>query len=108
MQSLGTINGSEQDTLLRALPSRWEKLGDMVLLPATAFTECEWAALAKEELWSAVASGLGARRLGRQASIASTGTRSVPPIQMDSGGFPLTCIYRHQGWAGVRGVIFKT
>ncbi|KAG2492262.1 hypothetical protein HYH03_009502 [Edaphochlamys debaryana] len=76
--------------LLASLPTRWERLGDLVLLPAGAFADPGWAQAlggstegAKGEgeeavlvpLWRAVAAALGAERLARQAPVANTGTR---------------------------------
>nr|GMC77290.1 tRNA wybutosine-synthesizing protein 2/3/4 [Ipomoea batatas] len=60
--------------LLEQLPSRWERLGDIVVLPMTCFKDPEWDSIG-EELWCAVAKSLGARRLARQGRVAPTGTR---------------------------------
>eukprot|EP00897_Mesotaenium_endlicherianum_P005054 jgi/Mesen1/4577/ME000232S03841 len=65
--------------LLRAgweeeLPSRWERLGDMVILPAGSLTSARWQALG-DDLWVAIASALNAKRVARQAPVANTGTR---------------------------------
>ncbi|CAA3008333.1 tRNA wybutosine-synthesizing 2 3 4 [Olea europaea subsp. europaea] len=60
--------------LLEQLPSRWERLGDIVVLPVTSFKDPLWDSVGKE-LWPLVAKSLGALRLARQAEIAQTGTR---------------------------------
>ncbi|KAJ4980614.1 hypothetical protein NE237_031451 [Protea cynaroides] len=60
--------------LLEQLPTRWERLGDIVVLPVSSFSDPAWD-LIGDELWSIVAKSLGARRLGRQGRIAPTGTR---------------------------------
>lgn len=60
--------------LLEQLPTRWERLGDIVVLPITSFKDSAWDTIGSE-LWSAVAQTLGARRLARQGRVASTGTR---------------------------------
>lgn len=60
--------------LLEELPSRWERLGDIVVLPVTSFKDSAWD-LIGQELWLIVAKSLGANRLARQGRIAPTGTR---------------------------------
>ncbi|XP_009607250.1 tRNA wybutosine-synthesizing protein 2/3/4 [Nicotiana tomentosiformis] len=60
--------------LLEELPSRWERLGDIVVLPVTSFKDSAWD-LIGQELWFIVAKSLGAHRLARQGRIAPTGTR---------------------------------
>lgn len=60
--------------LLEQLPSRWERLGDIVVLPVSSFKDPAWNTLG-DELWTVVAKSLGARRLARQGPIAPTGTR---------------------------------
>ncbi|KMT04175.1 hypothetical protein BVRB_8g186230 [Beta vulgaris subsp. vulgaris] len=60
--------------LLEQLPTRWERLGDIIVLPVTSFRDPAWDTIGSE-LWSAVAKTLGARRLARQDHVASTGTR---------------------------------
>ncbi|XP_021766875.1 tRNA wybutosine-synthesizing protein 2/3/4-like [Chenopodium quinoa] len=62
------------EELLDQLPTRWERLGDIVVLPITSFRDPAWDTIGSE-LWSAVAQTLGARRLARQGRVASTGTR---------------------------------
>ncbi|KAL6656615.1 hypothetical protein ACP70R_004395 [Stipagrostis hirtigluma subsp. patula] len=60
--------------LLEQLPSRWETLGDIVILPKTCFKDPFWESVS-EELWPLVAKSLGARRLARQGKIMPNGTR---------------------------------
>ncbi|KAL8461431.1 hypothetical protein ACS0TY_032776 [Phlomoides rotata] len=60
--------------LIGQLPSRWERLGDIVVLPVTSFKDQVWN-LIGEELWPLVARALGTQRLARQGRIADTGTR---------------------------------
>lgn len=58
---------------LRAqIPCKWERLGDIALLPSQSFASPVWASLGSE-LWEAVAAALGVARLARQSSIANTG-----------------------------------
>lgn len=58
--------------LLLELPSRWEKLGDLALLPRTSMTSAHWGCLA-QPLWEAIANALGVRRLAMQAPVADAG-----------------------------------
>ncbi|XP_050367895.1 tRNA wybutosine-synthesizing protein 2/3/4 [Argentina anserina] len=60
--------------LLEELPTRWERLGDIVVLPVTSFKNPLWDSIA-EELWPIVAKSVNATRLARQGCVASTGTR---------------------------------
>lgn len=54
---------------------RWEKLGDLVLIPADSACDPRWSQLVGDmtAMWQALAGALGAARLARQAPIASTG-----------------------------------
>ncbi|KAJ4828742.1 hypothetical protein Tsubulata_025157 [Turnera subulata] len=60
--------------LLEQLPARWERLGDIAILPVTCFKDQVWDSIG-EELWPIIAKTLGSRRLARQGRVASTGTR---------------------------------
>ncbi|CAL9096891.1 unnamed protein product [Musa acuminata var. zebrina] len=60
--------------LLEQIPARWEHLGDIIVLPKTAFMDPRWDSVG-EELWPIVAKSLGAQRLARQGRILPTGTR---------------------------------
>ncbi|XP_074307515.1 tRNA wybutosine-synthesizing protein 2/3/4-like [Silene latifolia] len=62
------------EEILDQLPTRWERLGDIAVLPITSFRDPAWDTLGME-LWDAVAKTLGAHRLARQGRVASTGTR---------------------------------
>ncbi|BBN02828.1 tRNA wybutosine-synthesizing protein 3 [Marchantia polymorpha subsp. ruderalis] len=61
-------------SLLQELPKKWERLGDLVVLPAGSLTSSVWSSLG-EQVWRAIAMSLSANRLARQASVAATGTR---------------------------------
>lgn len=84
--------------LMEQLPTRWERLGDIVVLPMTSFKDSVWDSLGNE-LWSTVAESLGARRLARQGRISPTGTR-------DSG---LEILVGDNGWVDHRenGVLYS-
>lgn len=60
--------------MLKQLPVRWERLGDIVVLPVTSFRDPRWDSVA-ENLWPIVAKSLNASRLARQGRILPTGTR---------------------------------
>lgn len=60
--------------LLKQLPTRWERLGDIVVLPVSSFKDPAWDSIG-DELWPMVAKSLGAQRLARQGRVAPTGTR---------------------------------
>ncbi len=69
--------------LLSELPTRWEKLGDLALLPRTCMASPDWDSLG-QPLWRTVASALGVERLAMQAPVANTGhcssIRSAPKL----------------------------
>lgn len=69
MKELLIRNSLPTDSLMKDVPSRWEILGDMALLPATAFASREWESLHGQNLWELVADSLKVRRLARQNEI---------------------------------------
>lgn len=74
------------------VPSKWERLGDLVLLPADSFRAPEWAAQG-DTLWAAVTAALGADRLVRQAPIANTGEAFIPYLESaESSGSSPVCL----------------
>ncbi|XP_065878046.1 tRNA wybutosine-synthesizing protein 2/3/4 isoform X2 [Euphorbia lathyris] len=62
------------EELLDQLPTRWERLGDILVLPVTCFKDPSWD-LVGEELWPTIARSLNASRLARNGRVAPTGTR---------------------------------
>nr|Q8H4D4.1 RecName: Full=tRNA wybutosine-synthesizing protein 2/3/4; Includes: RecName: Full=tRNA wybutosine-synthesizing protein 3 homolog; Short=tRNA-yW-synthesizing protein 3; AltName: Full=tRNA(Phe) 7-((3-amino-3-carboxypropyl)-4-demethylwyosine(37)-N(4))-methyltransferase; Includes: RecName: Full=tRNA wybutosine-synthesizing protein 2 homolog; Short=tRNA-yW-synthesizing protein 2; AltName: Full=tRNA(Phe) (4-demethylwyosine(37)-C(7)) aminocarboxypropyltransferase [Oryza sativa Japonica Group]BAC20692. len=60
--------------LLEQLPTRWETLGDIIVLPKTCFKDPLWESV-RDDLWPLVAKSLGAQRLARQGKITPNGTR---------------------------------
>lgn len=65
------------------LPTKWERLGDLVILSEEAFNSVRWTEVLshvseaqKTNLWQAVARSLGGARLARQAQILDNITRS--------------------------------
>ena len=65
---------SEQQTaaLLAELPLKWEKLGDLALLPHHCMMSPSWPSLIPN-VWEVVCHALRVRRLARQAPVANTG-----------------------------------
>ena len=61
-------NGADS-YLLESLPKRWEKFADVVLLPRNAFTEEGWNQINGPALWSAIASALKVKRVGKIGEI---------------------------------------
>uniref|UniRef100_A0A0D9WZF5 tRNA wybutosine-synthesizing protein 2/3/4 n=1 Tax=Leersia perrieri TaxID=77586 RepID=A0A0D9WZF5_9ORYZ len=60
--------------LLEQLPTRWETLGDITVLPKTCFKDPLWESV-RGDLWPLVAKSLGAQRIARQGKITPNGTR---------------------------------
>jgi tRNA wybutosine-synthesizing protein 3 len=66
--------------LLSELPKKWEKLGDLILLPQTAFSSEKWLSIIFEEnqlsLWRCIARALKVERIGKQKFIKGDVIRS--------------------------------
>ncbi|GMH05308.1 hypothetical protein Nepgr_007148 [Nepenthes gracilis] len=84
--------------LLDQLPTRWERLGDVIILPVNSFRDPVWNTMGNE-LWHAVARSFGTLRLARQGRITPSGTR-------DSG---LELLVGDDGWVEHRenGIIYS-
>ena len=74
---LSSYQEMELQSLLSNLPKKWELLGDLVILPESAFESSEWSeyieSLSPLEMlgfWQEVAQSLGGTRLARQHPIA--------------------------------------
>jgi tRNA G37 N-methylase Trm5 len=72
------FESSEEDTetLSKELPRKWQRLGNIVVLPETAFASKEWNEILKQRseeelqhLWQLIAQSLGGKRLARQHPI---------------------------------------
>uniref|UniRef100_A0A0E0EBY0 tRNA wybutosine-synthesizing protein 2/3/4 n=1 Tax=Oryza meridionalis TaxID=40149 RepID=A0A0E0EBY0_9ORYZ len=73
--------------LLEQLPTRWETLGDIIVLPKTCFKDPLWESI-RDDLWPLVAKSLGAQRLARQGKITPNGTRdSTLELLMGNDGW---------------------
>jgi tRNA G37 N-methylase Trm5 len=69
------VSDEAAKSVVRSLPKRWEKLGDIVLLAtSTAFDECVGALTPAQQqsLWKALAGALSASRLGVQGRIETS------------------------------------
>ena len=68
------------DDLLSEIPKKWEKLGDLILLPQTAFCSEKWISIISEEnqlsLWKCIAEALKVERIGIQKYIKGDVIRS--------------------------------
>lgn len=80
---LSSFQEVEVQSLLSNLPKKWELLGDLVILPETAFESGDWGEfiqrLSASELlqfWQDIAQSLGGNRLARQHPIAKDTHRS--------------------------------
>ena len=66
--------------LLSKLPTKWEKLGDLILLPETAFSSEKWTSIISQEnqlsLWKCVAEALKVERIGKQKHVSDDIIRS--------------------------------
>ena len=66
--------------LLSELPTKWEKLGDLILLPETAFSSEKWLSIISQEnqltLWKCVAEALKVERIGKQKQVSDDIMRS--------------------------------
>ena len=77
------------DRLLATLPSKWEKLGDLAMLPSESLPEAALAAAAPDasqqrEIWGVVRAGLGVQRLARQAAVDSGVMRQSRAVLLDA------------------------
>ncbi|KAG7517654.1 hypothetical protein JOB18_013498 [Solea senegalensis] len=69
------------EELRRNLPRSFQKHGDLVLLGDGCFSLPLWKKMDVQQLWSAVAKGLGAKRLAKMSRISKDGFRS-PVVTM--------------------------
>ena len=64
----------EKLELLNQIPSRWEKLGDMLLIPENSFNSDTWKEILPildKEIWKIFCQVLGVSKIGRQKKIRS-------------------------------------
>nr|CAB3267259.1 tRNA wybutosine-synthesizing protein 2 homolog [Phallusia mammillata] len=72
------------EELSSSLPKRWEKHGDMIMLPQACFNPELWNSLDQSKLWDLVADTLKVKRLARQTIITDDGYRT-PKVVMLKG-----------------------
>lgn len=87
MDKLGNYlcqSGAENE-LLKAVPSKWEKHGDLILLPTNSFTG--WEDLSGAELWGIVANSLGGKRLGIKGEISGSERRPDVKLLLGKDGW---------------------
>ncbi|XP_069134103.1 tRNA wybutosine-synthesizing protein 2 homolog [Argopecten irradians] len=74
---VGTICGLMGDisTLVKDIPTHWERHGDLVVFPVNTFTHPTWQSWGPR-LWQAVATSLRCSRLAQKGTISSNGYRS--------------------------------
>ena len=80
MDNLGDFLGEKggKKELLNSAPSKWEKHGDLILLPSDSFSG--WDNLAGTELWRLVTNSLGGKRLGIKGEIS--GSKRRPDVKL--------------------------
>ncbi|CAJ0582665.1 unnamed protein product, partial [Mesorhabditis spiculigera] len=76
--------GLWNDDMQRDLPKKWEKHGNMIVFPQTAFQHNNWRLIGRE-LWEIVARALSIERLGRKRLIANDEERT-PHVDVLYGG----------------------
>lgn len=73
-QLLPSVGGDARE-LLSQIPKRWEKHGDLVVLPSTAFTDPAWERLGAR-LWRVCCGALGCNRIARDGPVSADGYRT--------------------------------
>jgi tRNA wybutosine-synthesizing protein 3 len=80
------------------LPSKWEKLGDLALLPAGCFaSDAVWTPAVCRQLYPLVAAALGVTRLARQAEVGAGPKRESRAIMLwdvEVGLAVRSCMFR--------------
>ncbi|XP_039262093.2 tRNA wybutosine-synthesizing protein 2 homolog isoform X1 [Styela clava] len=79
-----------QSDLEKDLPKKWEKHGDLILLPQNCFTNPEWHEIDQRALWEAVAQHFGVERIAKKDRICSDGHRT-PQVSLLKGEDPWVC-----------------
>lgn len=79
IDSFGAILGST--SFSHDLPKKWEKHGNLVLLPESCFTMEIWQKIDENDLWSKVAKHFGVARIAKKGRICSDGHRT-PQVDM--------------------------
>ncbi len=75
----------------KTIPQKWEKLGDLVLLPNGSFNN--WGELLGESLWLKVADALGAKRVAKKGEIS--GPERRPQVELLLGNHGMVSHREH-------------
>ena len=78
IEQLLTEFGLETHELLEDIPTKWERLGSLILFPMDAFTGEKWEVLLErcgDQMWEQCCAALGSKAIGRQQPVAKTKTR---------------------------------
>ncbi|XP_054706976.1 tRNA wybutosine-synthesizing protein 2 homolog [Uloborus diversus] len=73
----------ENNTELNDVPQKWEKHGDLILLPSSSFRKDVWLQFG-DKLWDIVAEALNANRVARKSTIQNDDFRS-PRVELLKG-----------------------
>ena len=81
---VNTISHQSKEEMMRGLlselPKKWEKLGDLILLPQTAFGSEKWLSIITKDnqlsLWKCISEALKVERIGKQKFIKGNVIRS--------------------------------
>ena len=72
-------------TILNPLPNKWEKHGDLLLLPQGSFEK--WSEYAGPELWTLVAHSLGGQRLALKGEVSGPERRPNSELLLGESGW---------------------
>lgn len=80
LDNLGTFLKSRKadEKLLKTVPSKWQKHGDLILIPNDSFSG--WGDLVGPDLWGQVAESLGGKRVAKKGEIS--GPERRPSVQL--------------------------
>lgn len=88
---LNKLEKPDASALAKEIPEKWEKLGDLILLPSNSLISPIWQELFGNQFWEEVARVLDCQRLARQASISPSGllclVGSFPPFSFRNTQF---------------------
>lgn len=79
-----------QNDLEQDLPKKWEKHGDLILLPQNCFARTEWKDIDQQSLWTVVAKHFNVERVAKKGRICDDGHRT-PQVTLLRGEDPWVC-----------------
>ncbi|MDP6099072.1 MAG: methyltransferase, partial [Candidatus Thalassarchaeaceae archaeon] len=80
---------NEDISILNSLPQKWEKHGDLILLPHGSFEK--WSEYAGPELWTLVAHSLGGQRLALKGEISGPERRPNTELLLGESSWVTHC-----------------